>query len=279
MSNALAPVLNAGVSRDENDLDKVLVVGGVGIGKTLNFWTLPGRKFAYLFDPNARAAVQGDKNIDFLEFIPDLDEIDISIKSLTKEKGDAPIRKKISPETYPKFAKDFNDRIDAGFFKDYDWLMFDSCTTLSDIMMDRIMYINGRAGRQPQQDDYGPEMQSMKKLFRLATGVAGCNLYVTAHHEVYKDEATSRSYSRIMMTGRGRIRIPLMFSQIYVLDTEVEKNDKGVKVAQFFAQTAPDKDHPIARTTVRGLSLRENVTIDFKKPLLGQGLGRFVGAK
>jgi hypothetical protein len=278
MASTLAPVMNTSAQHND-DLDKVLVVGGVGIGKTLNFRTLPGKKFAYLFDPNARAALQGDSNIDYLEFTPDLDEIDISIKSLSKDKGDAPLQKKISPETYPRFAKDFNERIEANFFKDYEWLMFDSCTTLSDIMMDRVMYINGRAGRQPQQDDYGPEMQSMKKLFRLATSAAGCNLYVTAHHEVYKDEATSKSYSRIMLTGRGRIRIPLMFSQIYVLDTDIKKDDKGVKKAEFYAQTAPDSDHPIARTTVRGLGLRENITIDFKKPLVGQGLGRFVGTK
>ena len=266
----LAPVKNAS-SEHPDDLSKILVVGGVGIGKTLNFRTLPGRKFAYLFDPNARAALDGDKDVDYLEFTPDLDEIDISIKSLSKEKGDKPIQKSISPETYPRFAKDFNDRIEAGFFKD-------SCTTLSDIMMDRVMFINGRAGRQPQQDDYGPEMQSMKKLFRLATAAAGCNLYVTAHHEVYKDEATSKSYSRIMLTGRGRIRIPLMFSEIYVLGSEIQKND-GTKTATFYAQTAPDAEHPIARTTVRGLKLREDITIDFKKPLVGQGLGRFVGTK
>ena len=43
---------------------KVMAIGPVGVGKTTQERTLPGKKFAYLFDPNARESLQGS-DIDY----------------------------------------------------------------------------------------------------------------------------------------------------------------------------------------------------------------------
>lgn len=250
----------------------VLVISGIGMGKTLNIRTLPGRKFVYFFDPNGAEVVREDPTIDYLEFCPDREEIDIAVHSLSKGLIDKTAKDRTAtkvPETYRTFARDFNQRGEIGFFKDYDWLVFDSCTTLSELIMDRITGLNSRLG-QPHEDDYGPEMAAMKSLFRIATNL-GCHIYCTAHQEGRQDRITKEVSTQVMFTGRNRVRIPLMFSQIYVLGGGI-KGDK----AEFYAQTVPDHNHPIARTNVAGLKVKENITIDLTKPLLNQGLGRFV---
>lgn len=241
----------------------VLALGYTGSGKTTNFLTLPGKKFAYLFDPNAIRTLRGN-DVDYEEFLPDISGF--AVKSLSKGKGDKPTGAAGST-IYTKWEEHFEKALASGFFDSYDAIMFDSATTFLDIIMDRVLTINGRAGQWPQLDDYGPQMNAFTQVVRAATAI-GKTLYFTGHVETSQDELTSRIYQTPVLTGKLKAKIPLLFSEI--LFFEAVSDSKG-KV-NYTVQTKPDRMMPLIRTSMRGLEYKEDITIDFTKPLEGQGL-------
>src|SRR5690606_35656817 len=90
---------------------KFLLLGDTGGGKTTQILTSPGRKFAYLFDPNAILSLQGH-DLEYEEFLPD--RLNLSVRSLSKDKGDKTTS--FQNNLYVEWEKDFNERIKGGFF-------------------------------------------------------------------------------------------------------------------------------------------------------------------
>lgn len=247
-----------------NTAHRILVLGDTGSGKTTQFLTLPGKKFIYLFDPNAILSLQGH-DVDYEEFMPD--RLNLSVKSLSAGKGGDKTTNHQNT-MYMEWEKDFDQKLKDGFFDDYDAIGFDSATTFLDLVMDRILTINGRGGTWPQQDDYGPQMVTFSNVVRTLTSL-GKTVYMTGHLEVKQAEGTARMLRQPMMTGKLRTKIPLLFSDIFV--TETANDGKGNMTHTL--QTVPDKMTTTVRTSFKGLNPSEDVTLDFTKPLEGQGLG------
>jgi hypothetical protein len=248
----------------ETTAKKFLLLGKTGSGKTSQLLTLPGKKFAYLFDPNAILSLQGH-DVDYEEFMPD--RLNLSVKSLSKDK---PSDKTTNHQSliYQKWEKDFDDRVKGGFFDTYDVIAIDSMTTFLDLIMDRVLTINGRAGSWPQQDDYGPQMTSFINVCRQLTALNKV-IFMTGHIETRQDELTKRIFNQPMMTGRLKVKVPLLFSDIFVCSTEIGQNGK----VSHKIQTTPDRLTDTVRTTIKGLDPFEDVTIDWSKDPVGQGLG------
>lgn len=242
---------------------KFLLLGDTGSGKTTQLLTLPGRKFAYLFDPNAILSLQGH-DIDYEEFLPD--RLNLSIKSLKKDVGDKTTNFK--NDLYLQWEQDFNKKVESGFFDDFDVIAMDSATTFLDLAMDRVLTINGRSGQWPQQDDYGPQMMAFTNVCRTLTSL-GKTIFMTGHLETKKDELSGRILRTPMMTGRLKTKIPLLFSDIFIC--EVENDGKGNILHKI--QTSPDRMTTAVRTTMKGLEPFENVTINWDEPVVGQGIG------
>jgi hypothetical protein len=242
---------------------KLFLLGDTGSGKTSQLLTLPGKKFAYLFDANAILSLRGH-DVDYEEFLPD--RLNLSAKSLKKDVGDKSTNFK--NDTFVEWEKDFNDRIDKNFFDAYDVIAFDSATTFLDLIMDRVLTINARAGQWPQQDDYGPQMQVFTNVCRTLMSL-NKTIFMTGHLETKKDELVQRIFRQPMMTGRLRVKIPLLFSDIFICETE---NDGRGKISHKI-QTVPDRITTTVRTSLKNVQPFEDVTIDWKKPAEGQGLG------
>jgi hypothetical protein len=251
-----------------NAKPKILILGSTGSGKTSQFCTLPGKKFIYCFDPNALLTLQG-QDVDYEQFMPDVPSIAIS--SLKKGTGDRSSSAKKTSEAYLDFEKDFETRIRDGFFTDYDYIAFDSCTTLLDMIMDRVLTINGRAGQWPQQDDYGPQMNTFTNIVRTAMSL-GIGIYFTGHLELQQDQLSKRIYQTPILTGKLKAKIPLLFSEILAFDAQAD--NKGN--VNYRAQTKPSSTTPLIRCTVRDLQQFEDITLDYTKSLVGQGLGRIL---
>jgi hypothetical protein len=247
----------------ETSNHKFLMLGDTGSGKTTQFLTLPGKKFMYLFDPNAILSIQGH-DVEYEEFLPD--SLNLSVKSLTKGKGDN--NSSFQNQIYMDWEKDFNERIGDGFFDDYDAIGLDSATTFLDLIMDRVLTINGRAGAWPQQDDYGPQMIAFINVCRSLMAL-NKTIYMTGHTEIKKDELQQRIFRTPMLTGRLKTKIPLLFSDIFFCEAQ---NDGQGNVSHRI-QTVPDRITTTVRTSFKGLDPFEDVTIDWKKPLESQGLG------
>lgn len=246
---------------------RFLVLGDTGSGKTTQFLTLPGKKFAYLFDSNALLTLRGH-DVDYEEFLPD--QLNLSVHSLSKDKGGDKTTAYKS-DVYREWEKDFDKKQEEGFFDAYDVIGMDSATTLLDLIMDRILTINGRPGQWPQQDDYGPTMIVFTNICRTLISM-GKTIYMTGHLEIQQDQLTKKIYRSPMMTGKLKAKIPLLFSDILI--AEAESDGKGA--TSYRLQTAKDRITTAVRTSIRGLEAFEDVTLDWKKPLEGQGLGKLL---
>lgn len=249
---------------------RILVLGDTGSGKTTQFLTLPGKKFAYLFDSNALLSLRGF-DVDYEEFLPD--RLNLNIKSLKKDAGGTNVKQKTTL-LYDAWLEDFNAKLESNFFDAYDVIGFDSATTFLDMIMDRTLYINGRAGQWPQQDDYGPQMVAFTNVVRTLTSM-NKPIYMTGHMELRQDELSKKIYRQPMMTGRLRAKIPLLFSDIFVSAVE---NDGSGKVLHKF-QTVPDRQTLTVRTSIKGLDPWIDVSLDFNKELSQQGLGAILVAE
>lgn len=245
---------------------RILALGQAGSGKTTQFLTLPGKKFAYCFDPNASLSLSG-YDVDYEEFLPD--KLSLKLTSLKKEnQPKTNPNKNKGAEVYNSWEADFESKLNEGFFADYDAIMLDSCTTLLDMIMDGVLALNGRGGQWPQQDDYGPQMLAFQNIMRTITSL-GKAVYVTGHIEAKQDDLTKRIFMTPLMTGRLRTKVPLLFSE--TLAFEAASDTKGN--VNYIAQTKPDRFTPIVRTSMKGTAFKEDITIDFSKDPIYQGLG------
>lgn len=243
---------------------RILVLGNTGSGKTAQITTLPGKKYAYLFDSNALLTLKGF-DVDYDEYLPTI--VSAAAASLsTKKVPDK--RSTTTSDVFQQFEQEFDERLKSGFFDPYDWICFDGATTLLDLIMDRILSINGRYGQWPNQDDYGPTMIAFTNICRTATGL-GKGIYMTGHLETKQDQLTQKITNQPMMTGRLVTKIPLLFSDIFYADSEVD----GEGNVKYRLQTVPSHMNRTIRTSIRGLAPYEDVTIDFTENPVGQGLG------
>ena len=248
--------------------EKFLVIGQTGSGKTSLFSTIPGKKFMYIFDPNALNTLQG-QDIDYELFTPDI--LNMNVISLSKGVGDTSPKKK-EPLTYVAWEKDFEDKLctcvlcgcnisvkndcdHRTFFDDYDAIGFDSLTTFADLVMDRVLFLNGRFGKQPEQPDWSAQINTIKNVFRQVTSL-DLMVFATAHKDLKQDELTRKVEYSIVLPGQLRIKLPLLFSEIYNCEADVDKDGKPM----YKIQTIPDRFHPVCRCTL-GLDQYVDVTI------------------
>lgn len=228
---------------DQSTQIRFLLAGYMGSGKSTLIRSLPGRKFGYVFDPNAVQAWRGC-DIDYELFCPDHTDVDISVKTLKSGVGDKPASgKRIEPKTYIEWEKHFETHYESGFFDGYDWLIMDSFTMFLDTIMDRTLWLSGRPGKQPEQADWGAQMQTCQNVWRVITSME-IGIAATAHLDLRQNDTSKKVYHHLMMTGRLRVRIPLLFNNIWVL--HADRDDKGQPYYE--AQTVPDKEYPTIRS-------------------------------
>ncbi|HEX6826447.1 MAG TPA: AAA family ATPase [Nitrospiraceae bacterium] len=245
---------------------RILLLGDTGTGKTAQLLTLPGKKFVYAFDSNTLPTIEGF-DIDYEEYLPS----PVSAAASSLSKGKTPDRRiHTSSDVYRDWELTFEERLQNGFHDAHDWVCFDSGTTLQDLMMDRIMTINGRYGQWPHEDDWGPQMNSFMNFCRTLSG-SGLNVVVTGHmQDKRKGRGADAGTRRVpMMTGSLIQKVPLLFSDILGCDSD--KDEKGRVVYQLV--TVRNAEFTVIRTAMRGLQPVENITIDFTQDPVGQGLG------
>lgn len=249
---------------------RFLLIGKFGAGKTTQLLTLPGKKFLYAFDPNTLSAIEG-YDIDYESFLPD--QLRMRPQPLKKDLQTKAARA-VAPKAYLDWEKDFESRLANGFFEPYSWVGWDSWTTFADIIMDHLLFLAGRAGQFPQQDDWGPQMVTLNNIFRTAAGM-GKGIFCTAHEELIKNEVSGQVQNQILITGKLRQRLPLLFSEILHCTCEI---DRASKEPKYLVQTKPDRENPNCRTSMKGIEVFSDVTIrDFRRPE-AYGLGALLKA-
>lgn len=243
---------------------RFLLVGRTGTGKSAQIWTLPGKKFAYIFDPNSMITLKGC-DLEYEEFYPEFTEMDATLKGFNKNaKSDKPASAK-EPLLYMNWVEDINKKVDDAFFEDYDWLCIDSLTFLVKAMMDRQMFINNRYGDIEDLGDYRVVGSKMADIFGSISGLQ-MNLFCTGHIDSFQDEKTKKIETQLKLPGKARGILPLQFTDI--LQTYYEDG-------KYFVRTKPEpRGLQDIRTSIPGLKEEEDVTIPrFDETAVNYGIG------
>lgn len=232
-----------------------LLVGSPGSGKTTLFRTLPGRGFLYIFDPNALASLEG-MDVEYEIFSPDLLDINVQPLKAANNKEKFKAMKAKEPVAYVEFEQMLDDHLDSGYLKSFDWVGMDSFTTFSDMVMDRVTWMNDRFGKQPEQADWSAQMMTIQNVSRSITG-QNKMLVCTAHEEIKQDEKTKQILVQPWLTGKLKVRLPLLFSNIYRC-----VSDSG----EYFVQTTNHGMYKYMRSSLKGLGAEDiDVTIPYDK--------------
>lgn len=261
--------IRSAAEADVASYHQILLVGPTGSGKTSQIWTLPGRKLVYVFDPNTMTTLKGCPDCDFVEFLPDILDMDATLKGFNKgAKSDKP-SKAVEPTLYLRFVEHLNSVVEHDVYRSYDWLVFDSLTFISKAVMDRQLYINGRFGGIEDIADYRVVGSKLADVFSSINGLA-INIFSTGHLSVFQDDKTNKIVTQIWLPGKARNILPLTHSNVWLACA-------GEKPGTFEIQTVPEaKGLQEIRTSLKGLEPYEDVTIkDFNKA--GQfGVGRLL---
>lgn len=207
---------------------RILLVGGIGTGKTTLLGTIPGKTFIYAFDPAFEDAIEDRfPNVSYELFLPGV--LDLGVKPLaSKTKKD-----QASPQTptvYPRWVKHFEEASRSGFFDQFDTIGIDSCTTFLSAIMDRVQFLNGRLGKHPEQADYSVQMHTFLSAWRTLTGIEGKNIVGTAHEYKSVDLITKESSFDLLLTGRLRITLPILFSDVLLCKSQQAGSKRSFKL-------------------------------------------------
>jgi hypothetical protein len=149
---------------------------------------------------------------------------------------------------YIAWKKEFERRVNSGYFEHMGTYVLDSATTWSLAIMNWILGVAGIPGEAPRfTKDYGPqkiEIQNMvKKMLDLP-----CDFVMTGHLESDKDEVSGRIKYKFMTTGKAEVIIPLQFDEIWTMISE----QKGMKDVEYKVLTAKNGAYPAATRIGKG---------------------------
>lgn len=210
---------------------RLLVFGDSGSGKTCFGAGWPGPVHFADFDGKVNSAAA------FLAGSDKLNEISYENYAPTDKYGSAGAR----------FNADMGKMRQAG--KLPGTLVLDSLTTFSDEMMRYLMKLNPGIKRMDTLGAATPAMQDYQVARLFFKQVLGellnlpCNLVVTAHIQVDKDEITGEILRTPMLAGKLSRELPILFPEVY---------RSYVKDGKYWAQTKSDARYQ-CRTQIQGM--------------------------
>jgi hypothetical protein len=212
-------------------------------------------------------------DLDYEPFFPDPH---VGIRVPIPKKSDARVRDpRASKPGEPLAYADFEDHIEhmiGNAFYDYEIVGFHSVTSLQNMTMERLLFISGRQGQQPEWSDFNMVGESIMAIFR-AVLATGASIYVEGHDDLVQDDKTKRIYRQFDVTKGVRRHLPRIITDMWISEVV---DDRGQ--ARYRIQSRPDKTWPQAKNSF-DLDYFEDVTLDFKKPRDEQGIGAFLNER
>lgn len=194
-------------SQAQQSTYNALVYGDFGTGKTALIRT--GRRPIHIdsFDPGGTKTIR--------------DEIKEGwILADTRYEVEDPMK----PTAFELWDKEYARRKREGYFDHIGTYMIDSATTWASAAMNVILKKAGRLGGPPYQQDYLPAMSMIENAIKDMVTLP-CDVILTAHLDVDKDEATGRMFVGPLFVGKLKQRIPLLFDELYC--AQVKKSAAG----------------------------------------------------
>jgi hypothetical protein len=198
-------------SRGTGKKFNAIIYGEKGSGKSTIFKTCRKPVFVDCFDPGGATVLR--------------DEIEKgTIVVDTKWEVEDPTK----PTVFKEWDEVWHTRKKSGFFDYFATYGLDSITTWSQCAMNEVLRKRGRAGGVPQTGA-GNDNDYVLQMLYLENALAGmfslpCDLILTAHPDADKDETTGKIFVGPLITGKAKIRVPLLFDEMYYAKAEATKD-------------------------------------------------------
>lgn len=188
-----------------------LLIGPAGSGKTTQLLTMPGKKFAFIFDPNAVAALAG-QDIESEIFVPAVVGRTLT-PSGKKEVTQAGVT--TSVQVYERFWAFVREGVISGYFDQFDSLMLDSLTGLTEVWRERVVAQLGKPDGELEGREYGLLTKEISNALRQITSL-NKNLLVTAHRKNLMDNSGMNLKGvEPELVGKSRAVVPTHFSNVF----------------------------------------------------------------
>ena len=197
-----------------------LIYGGTGSGKTSLLRTCRLPLHVDSFDPGGTKVLQGEAILNGVKYPDEMARGNIIVDSSYENEDPK------KPWVADKWDKDFFRRKNMNYFDRLGTYAIDSSTTWAQTIIYDVMKKAGRAGGHPFQNDWLPQMAIIENAIRVMTSLP-CDVILIGHDDTDKDEATGRLFVSLMITGKLKRRVPLMFDEVYVALTK--ETSKGVE--------------------------------------------------
>jgi hypothetical protein len=172
------------------------------------------------------------------------------------------------PESFDKFEAHLENWLERDL-EDYDTIGFSSITTLSHILMNKLLDLNGRFGRVPELADYNLLGLTLVAVMESVLAVPDKVIFIEGHSDLVNDEVSKMILNQWDITKNVRRMLPRMFSDLWISSAE----PVGDKV-HYSIQTAMDKRWPQAKCSFDRKFI-EDVTINLRQPREEQGVSKW----
>jgi hypothetical protein len=125
----------------------------------------------------------------------------------------------MKPTSFELWDREYHRRKREGYFDQIGTYFLDSATTWASAAMNVVLKKSNRLGGPPFQQDYLPAMSMIENAIKDMTTLP-CDVILTAHLDVDKDEATGRMFVGPLFVGKLKQRIPLLFDELYCAQTK-----------------------------------------------------------
>ena len=180
---------------------KAIVYGDFGSGKTTAACTGRAPVLLHSFDPGGTTSVR-DKIASGIVYADTRFEVE-SCDDVSKI------------QAYNLWRDAFKKLLVNKVFDGLGTYVLDSLTTMSEAILNQILKAAGRPNSIPQIQDYQHLGNALRDMMKVLASLP-CDVVVVGHMEAEKDEITGRINSSLMVTGKMKNKLPLLFDEVYV---------------------------------------------------------------
>lgn len=227
---------------------RILLAGDTGSGKTAQFETMPGPRYAHIFDPAAHSTLSL-KPGEYDNFYPLPGDLDLMPHTAIKggSRRSDTVASKDGPQLYLRWAKRLQQQIDSGFFERIGSFMLDSATLLGLALMARQRWLGDKSGREDERQDHRQAGDTMvEALWTIMT--LPCHVLVTMHTKYAEvkvgEQSTGERTNKLTVPGGSQIMLPRLVSACWYTSV-IEDKQKGPR---YMAMTRPQPRWPHARS-------------------------------
>jgi hypothetical protein len=207
-------------SQTQQKTFNALVYGDFGAGKTRLGKTCRLPVHIDSFDPGGTKSLQDEIRGEKTDIKTDPYQSTGKIFADTRFEVEDPMK----PTSFELWDKEYHRRKRDGYFDAIGTYVVDSATTWANAAMNVILKKAGRLGGPPFQQDYLPAMSMIENAIKDMTTLP-CDVILTAHLDVDKDEATGKMFVGPLFVGKLKQRIPLLFDELYC--AQIKKSAAG----------------------------------------------------